>query len=420
MYAEHMPDQAAEFRRRSDALIAAIRAAGLDQYVLTTGENIFWMTGATFEPLERPFFLVVGADGSRRLLVPLLEAGHLRKAWGLSEESITSYREYPAPAGAGWADLLLDGNCLRGQFGFEPETGWTIGERLRGAGGLSLDLFETLRIVKSDWEIGQIERAARYADEGVAKVLRAAWAGGSVAETYAASQSLLRQIVRETPNWDALATKVIAAAWPAPVSAEPHSIPHLADRLLAGPHVALVLTRVNGYAAECERTFFTVAPSPAERDLFGLMTRARELAFDMIRPGVACAEIDARVNAFLAGCGFGDFRTRLHRCGHGFGLGNHEPPWVAEGSPHVLAENMVISIEPGLYVENVGGYRHSDTVLVTADGYRCLTRSPSRLEQLVLPKPTLRHRLTHWVVKRSLNLPAGAPVARTRPAGETT
>lgn len=404
MHAVYTSAQAAEFQRRSQALVTAIGLAELDHYVVTTGENIFYFTGATFEPLERPFFLVVGADGSRRMLVPLLEAGHLHKAWGLADGSIASYREFPAPSGEGWPDRLLDGEYLSGRFGFEPACTWEIGERLRAAGALAVDLIEPLRIVKSPWEIAQIGRAARYADIGLSKVLRAAWAGATVAETYAPTQSLLRQVIREVPDWDALATKVIAAAWPAPISAEPHSIPHLADRLGAGPHVALVLTRINGYAAECERTFFTVKPTPDERELFHAMTRARELAFGMVRPGVSCAEIDACVNASLSSCGFSDLRTRLHRCGHGFGLGNHEPPWLAEGSTHLLAENMVISIEPGLYIENVGGYRHSDTVLVTADGYRCLTHSPTSLDELVLPKPTWRHRVTNWVVKRSLNL----------------
>jgi Xaa-Pro dipeptidase len=211
-----------------------------------------------------------------------------------------------------------------------------------------------IRMVKSDWEVAEVERAARYADWGVQEVLHAAWNGGTVAETYAATQALMRKIIREVPDWDALATKVIAAAWPAPLSAEPHSIPRLFDRLETGPHVAMVLTRVNGYAAECERTFFTAPPSAQERELFELMMRAREIAFALVRPGVACAEIDGAVNAFLDGFGFADFRTRLHRCGHGFGLGNHEAPWIAVGSPHVLGKNMLISIEPGIYVRNVG------------------------------------------------------------------
>ena len=207
------------------------------------------------------------------------------------------------------------------------------------------------------------------------------WAGATVAETYGATQALTRKIIREVADWDALATKVIAAAWPAPLSGEPHAIPRLGDRLRTGPHVALVLTRVNGYAAECERTFFTTPPTAREGELFATMQRAREIAFGMLRPGVACAEIDAAVNSFLDGAGFADFRTRLHRCGHGFGLGNHEPPWLALGSPHVLRENMLVSIEPGVYERGAGGYRHSDTALEMAGASLTLVRLDDEIDR---------------------------------------
>ncbi len=80
------------------------------------------------------------------------------------------------------------------------------------------------------------------------------------------------------------------------------------------------------------------------------------------------------MNEFLRSEGYGSEDERLHRTGHGLGLGNHEAPWIAEGSPDVLAENMVISIEPGIYLKGKGGVRHSDTILVTHDGYEVLTR----------------------------------------------
>lgn len=394
----------AEYSRRHRALVDAIRTAGFEHHVVTGSENIFYLTGATFDPLERPFFLIVGANGSRAMLVPMLEVDHMHKAWGLSREALRFYREYPAPSGEGWSERLLDDNLLSGSFSFDDGTPFMVGEVLRNAGGHPSDLLADIRMVKSDWEIEQIERAARYADWGVLQVMRAAWHGGSVAETYAPTQTLMRKIIREVPDWDALATKVIAAAWPAPLSAEPHSIPRMDDRLGAGPHVAMVLTRVNGYAAECERTFFTISPTAEERETFATMTRAREIAFQMIQPGVACQDIDASVNVFLKAEGFGDWRIRLHRCGHGFGLGNHEPPWIAVGSPHVLNKNMLISIEPGIYTAGVGGYRHSDTVLVTEDGYRCLTQAPIAIDALVIGKTTVRHRFASYLTKRALGL----------------
>ncbi|MDO5624031.1 MAG: Xaa-Pro peptidase family protein [Pseudomonadota bacterium] len=407
------PAQVTEFRRRHDALVQAIRQAGLGHFVATGTDNIFYLTGATFEPLERPFFLIIGADGSRRMLVPALEAGHMGKAWGIEPTDVLSYREFPAPAGQGWAEALLNTPLASAAFGFDEGAPWSVARVLSQAGGRATDVVEAQRMVKSEWELAQIERAARYADWGVREILRKAWNGAHAAETYMPTQALQRKIIREVPDWDALATKVIAAAWPAPLSAEPHSVPRMTDRLRAGPHVAMVLTRVNGYAAESERTFFTQTPTPRERERFATLARARQIAFDMVRPGVECAAIDAAVNRFLQGAGFADFQTRLHRCGHGFGLGNHEAPWIAEGSGHVLRPNMVISIEPGLYEPGVGGYRHSDTVVVTADGYRCLTHAPADIASLTLTRTTLRHRVNHWAVGRAL----GLGPARSRGSG---
>ena len=404
----HDAAKTAELTRRNDALVQAIHRRGLDHYVITTTENIFYLTHATFEPLERPFFLIIGADGERQMVVPTLEVNHMHKAFGVNATNLIAYREFPAPRGQGWVERLLDGHTLPGSFGFEPGTPWHIAEHHHQAKGEPVDLLEDIRIVKSDWEVTQIERAARYADEAVADILRRAWNGGTAAETFMAMQATNRKIMRDVQDWDPLSTKVLAAAWPAPLSAEPHAVPPLSMRLGAGPHVALAVTRVNGYTAECERTFFTSAPSAREREQFALMTAARQLAYSMLKPGTACAEIDGAVNTFLATQGFAKFHTRLHRCGHGFGLGNHEPPWLAEGSTHVLQAGMLVSIEPGIYLHNSGGLRHSDTVLITETGYRNLTHAPTELEDLVLPPGRWRQRLTGWMVARSLKLKRAA------------
>lgn len=398
------PLQTNEFTRRHQALVTTIREGDLDYFVATTTDNIFYLTGATFEPLERPFFLIIGKDGLRRMVVPALERDHMGKAWGIESDCVLTYRDFPAPEGQGWTDVLLNTDLASSRFAFDDGTPLIVASALLKAGGQPGDPVGTLRLVKSDWEVAQIERAARYADWGVAEILRKAWNGASAAETYMPNQSLQRKIIREVADWDALATKIIAGAWPAPISAEPHSVPRVTDRLRAGPHVAMVLTRVNGYAAESERTFFTQPPTARERDMFRTVERARQIAFAMIRPGVMCAAIDAAVNRFMNEAGFSDFQTRLHRCGHGFGLGNHEPPWIAEGSTEVLQQNMVISIEPALYERGVGGYRHSDTVLVTADGFRSLTHAPLDIESLTVARTTLRHRLNSWAVGKALGI----------------
>ena len=209
-------------------------------------------------------------------------------------------------------------------------------------------------MVKSADEVAMIRRAAHYADRGVEELLAAAYRGATVAEGFARTGALSRAIIRQVADWEILTTRVLLATWAAPRSAQPHSIPDLNDRLHEGPHVALSLLRVNGYAAESERTFFTASPSRQCRRAFRAMEEARNLAFRMIRPGVSCGEIDAAVNEFLRTEGYSGDECRLHRTGHGIGLGNHEAPWVAEGSTDILAENMVISVEPGIYLKGEG------------------------------------------------------------------
>jgi Xaa-Pro dipeptidase len=227
-----------------------------------------------------------------------------------------------------------------------------------------------------------------------------------VAEGFARTGSVTRKIIREAEDWEILTTRVLMATWAAPRSARPHSIPALGDTLRGGPHVALALLRANGYAAECERTYFTSIPTPEMQRAYRAMLEARSIAFRMIRPGVACGEIDAAVNDFLKAEGYGGEARRLHRTGHGIGLGNHEAPWIAVGSDEILAENMVISIEPGIYLEgeSPGGFRHSDTVLVTGDGFECLTRLPTAIGSLDQRgwKPVARFR--GMLVRRALRV----------------
>ena len=376
---------AAEYRFRLESLQSRIGQAGLELFVVSSFDSIYYLTGAGFEPLERPFFLLVRPTGAPTLLVPRLDHEHMKKARNIPAQSIRSYREYPAPAGESWPDRLRDELGDAKVIGVEPSLRQEIAEQLRGYTVRAEPLVEQLRLVKSETEVRMIRRAAKFADFGVERLLASSYFGATVAEGFAETRGVTLRIVRDVDDWEPLTTKVVMATWAAPRSGMPHSIPDLNDRLREGPHVALVLTRVNGYAAESERTYFTSTPSSDDKQAFAAMTEARRLAFQMIRPGVACGEIDGKVNEFLSGEGYGDYDQRLHRTGHGFGLGNHEAPFLAEGSDERLARNMVVSIEPGIYLKGHGGFRHSDTVLITDDGYEKLTRLPVELEQLVMP-----------------------------------
>jgi Xaa-Pro aminopeptidase len=138
-----------------------------------------------------------------------------------------------------------------------------------------------------------------------------------------------------------------------------------------------------GYTAELERAMVIGPPSDEARRLFDHMVAAQDVAFAAFRPGATCADIDRAVMRYFEEQGIVGY-WRQHT-GHAIGLRNHEAPFLDLGDHTPLKPGMVFTIEPGLYDPNVGGFRHSDTVLVTENGIDLLTDHPRDLESMTLP-----------------------------------
>ena len=384
-----------EYQARMSRLQVSVAGAGLDIFLVSAEESIQYLTGVSYTPLERPFFILVRSQGRPELLVPMLERDHLGQA--ASVQQVTTYWDYPSPPGQGWAERLSELVGSGVTIGIEPSLPAEIGAVLSGLGPSVLPLVERLRLVKSPAEIALLRHAARYADMGVERALGVAYRGASVLELFGQGRAVQTRMLQEV-GYDALLSSVLVGAWPAPGSAMPHDVPSVGTRLDEGPHIGLALIRVHGYCAECERTAFTAPPGSEARSAFSAMLEARRRAFALVRPGAPCAEIDAAANGFLREEGYGG--NLMHRTGHGFGLSTHEGPWVAEGSDDVLEAGMLISVEPGIYLPGVGGVRHSDTVLVTADGYESLTRYPTDLASLTIGGAKPWKRLLGAVTRR--------------------
>jgi Xaa-Pro dipeptidase len=174
-----------------------------------------------------------------------------------------------------------------------------------------------------------------------------------------------------------------------------------------GPNVSIVAGTMSGYGFEVERTFFLGKVPEAARRPYNTMMQARKLAFEMVRPGVSMHDVDAAVNDLLRKSGYGE--ALLHRTGHGIGVSGHEGPFLAEGYHHEIRPGMIFTIEPGIYIEGIGGFRHSDTVLVTETGNVSLTPFPDSLEEMTLPikglsklgLPNLQKSLLHLAARLS-------------------
>jgi len=113
------------------------------------------------------------------------------------------------------------------------------------------------------------------------------------------------------------------------------------------------------------------------------MKVAQEVAFEALRPGALCADVDRAVRAYYEANDL--MRYWKHHSGHAIGLRYHEGPFLDLGDRTELKPGMIFTIEPGLYAPELGGFRHSDTVLITDDGMEMLTYYPRDLESLTIP-----------------------------------
>ncbi len=141
-------------------------------------------------------------------------------------------------------------------------------------------------------------------------------------------------------------------------------------------------SKVTGYYADMSRTVCIGASSLELQKMYNAVLGAQELAVSMVRPGVRCARIHEAVEKFFKDKGYvtsgkgKEFKFAegfVHGLGHGVGLNIHEAPFINKNSEEMLEAGDVITIEPGLYYNNIGGVRLEDLLVVTDTGHENLT-----------------------------------------------
>lgn len=242
----------------------------------------------------------------------------------------------------------------------------------------SPDLIERVRMVKDPHEIELFRSAGRMLADAVAPAAAAVRAGRT-------EIAVAREIdgILFDAGFDRLAFETIVAA--GTNGALPHAHPG-ERRIEASDLVLLDFGGVHhGYCVDLSRTVAVGKAPVAARRLHDAVVEAQAAAMAAARPGVRASEVDAAARASLArhdlAGAFG------HSTGHGLGLEVHELPRIGrpratgtwEGDDVILEPGMVFTIEPGVYLPEVGGVRIEDDVLVTGDGIEVLTPAPRRL-----------------------------------------
>jgi Xaa-Pro aminopeptidase len=255
------------------------------------------------------------------------------------------------------------GELLEGRIGFEAED-LTYGRwETLSAGGVELvprrGLVEELRAVKDDAELEAVRRAAALTSEAYARFAEERFAGRTERELAWRLDELFHELGAEAPAFET----IVASG---PNSARPHARP--SDRKVGAGETIVVDAgvRLDGYCSDCTRTFATGSLPERLQEAYAVCLEAQLAGLEAVRAGATGVAVDGAARRLIDEAGFGE--AFGHGLGHGVGLDVHEAPRLAKESGDTLAAANVVTVEPGIYLEGLGGIRIEDLVIVGEDG----------------------------------------------------
>lgn len=332
----------------------------LDAILIRSPANLRYLTGFTGEGLA-----VIGVAGRA-------VSTDSRYAIEVKEEAL-GYKAVLVPEGhlAGALQFLGEIECRALAFEadntcyseFETLRKKLKGVKLKGVKGV----VEGQRRVKDAVEIALIRQAAGIVDRVLTPMLAAPPLGITEKEF---ALRLETEMLRA--GADSIAFDTIAAV--GPHAAQCHAVPGN-DILRRGQMLKVDCGAcVGGYRSDITRTVFMGKPTKQFRDVYTAVYDAQQAAVKAVRAGVGGAELDRVARGVLEERGYGD--KFGHGLGHGVGLQIHEGPGLGTRSQDTLEKGMVVTVEPGVYIEGWGGVRVEDTVVVTTRGCEVLTNTP--------------------------------------------
>jgi len=381
-----------DFYLRVQARVRARLAdEGLDGLIVTVPGDVAYLIGFFYAVTERPVYLWFGRDGSRFVLLPELDAEYAL-AQGVHAD-IRTYFEYPGVRSPEQhlADELAAQDTSTALIGVSGAL--TIGARaaladaLPGSRFARTGILGELRLRKEPEEIAFHRQAAEVCDEMLGAGRRLIEEALHAGRPLPTEGDLAREVIGfgtdriyERYSHVIYTTKLAGGlVYAGPNAARPHGLPSR-RRLEIGDTLILSLgAAVGSRFVESERTFVIGEPTAQQRTYFDAALRAQEVGTRAMTVGRTCASVNAECLDVIRQAGFGEHIR--HRQGHGIGIAQHEAPWVEDGDATVLAAGMILSSEPGIYVQGHAGYRISDSVLITEDGPERLTRYPRTLEE---------------------------------------
>ncbi len=351
--------------RRLQRLRLQLAERGLDAIILTKPEDCRYLSGFTGSGGPAAM-LLISADRAA-LATDFI---HLEQA----RQEAPGFTIIPVGGSSRRLTELLSGGPPPARVGFEADV-ISVAEFRRlsqeaGMAGLELvpteGVVDALRMVKDEEEISCVLRAAFMADTAMACIASRIRPAMTEREAAWEVEKSLRQSGSEPLPFD-----IIVAS--GPNAALPHAKPTDRPFSEGEPIIFDIGARWKGYCSDLSRTL-CLGPVPDRlRTVYDLVLQAQAAALDGIRAGMTGAQADGMARSVIDAAGHGE--AFGHGLGHGVGLAVHERPRVSLNSADVIEENMVFTVEPGVYIAGWGGVRIEDTVVIRNGRAQPLTRS---------------------------------------------
>ncbi len=349
--------------KRLEKLRAMIAERRIDALLVTDIDNVFYLSGFTGSTAA----LVVTAQDSHILVDPRYSVQ------ARAECPATQVHDYTGKSTIAAAAELIN-ELQPSTVGYESDNLTVSAFRalrksvrrstvLRTTRGM----VEKLRRVKDEHELGLIRKAAGIVDRTYEHVLTEIRPGITEKDLALIIDSTMRRLGADKEGFDTIAAS-------GPNSACPHASP--TDAVLQnGQFVKMDFgARYQRYNSDITRTVFLGKPTAEHRKVYQTVLDAQLRAIEAIAPGKAGKDIDAIARDYIASQGYGD--KFGHGLGHGLGIAVHDGPGLSTTSDIVLEPGMVMTVEPGIYIEGWGGVRIEDDVIVTESGVEIITSAP--------------------------------------------
>lgn len=230
-----------------------------------------------------------------------------------------------------------------------------------------------LRIIKTPEELERIKEAERIGDLAFERILNQIKPGMTELEVAAYLEFYMKQNGAEGLSFDTIVASGIN-------SSKPHAVPSR-KKIENGDFVTMDFGCIyEGYCSDMTRTVVVGKASDEQKKIYNTVLEAQKRGLETIKAGLTGAQVDQVARDYIKEMGFG--KCFGHGLGHSVGLFIHENPRLSPNETTVLVENITETVEPGIYVENFGGVRIEDLVVVTSQGCENFTCSPKNLIEL--------------------------------------